>query len=246
MEDALVGRPGDRKHPPTSAAARPAARGAPRGSSRPSGRAASSRPALLARGAIGAPRRPRCPRGRRGRRRQSTPPGSRRPRPPTVARHRGRRPPPRRRRAAHRSPVDARRIRRSAFEPAERRPDRAHEVHSRGPSETRSSRRSADRAVGTALTPDQPGRPATVSAFWPQHTESARTTRSGFDETMNSGDSCGCASPGGSVGDVLQTEERIDPPDEGLRRRREEARVELGYTLAPEPAVLRFATIRAI
>ena len=41
----------------------------------------------------------------------------------------------------------------------------------------------------TALMSDQPGREATVSAFWPQQTESASTTRSGFDETMNSGES---------------------------------------------------------
>src|SRR5262245_4013973 len=45
--------------------------------------------------------------------------------------------------------------------------------------------------VRTALILSQPGRAATVDAFWPQHTVSARTIRSGLDETTYSAESCG-------------------------------------------------------
>ena len=45
--------------------------------------------------------------------------------------------------------------------------------------------------VRTALTRSQPGRAATVDAFWPQQTVSARTMMSGLSETTYSAESCG-------------------------------------------------------
>ena len=44
---------------------------------------------------------------------------------------------------------------------------------------------------GTAVRSAKPGRAATVSAVWPQHSVSARKMKSGSASTRNSGDSCG-------------------------------------------------------
>src|SRR6476619_6551901 len=63
---------------------------------------------------------------------------------------------------------------------------------SRGPHRDaiESSTRTTD-PVLTALMRSQPGRAATVEAFWPQQTVSARTMRSGLAETTYSAESWG-------------------------------------------------------
>ena len=78
--------------------------------------------------------------------------------------------------------------------------------------------------VRTALIRSQPGRAATVDAFWPQHTVSARTIDVGARRDDVLGRELRVAEAGrvGGVGDVLQPEQRVHLPDERLRRRRVE------------------------
>ena len=95
--------------------------------------------------------------------------------------------------------------------------------------------------VRTALIRSQPGRDATVDGFWPQHTVSARTIRSGLadDDVLRGELRVAEAGAVGGVGDVPEAERRVDLPDERLRRRRVEVGRQLVVDGQPAARLLR-------